>query len=351
MKMVKIDLLSDEETEAYEQFVLQSPQSLIYASDLYRRLLQSFLKAKASYLIAHDARGEIVGALPAFLCMSEYGCVLNSLPFYGSHGGVIEYHGNTSVRQALLEAFLKLAEERHCISATVISVPFERDLFLYKDILHYDCSDERIGQITRLYENAERGEKQLWMRFHYKTRNAIRKAEKIGITISSQQNKEAFSFLYHCHVINMEKIGGKKKPEVFFSKLSEIFVYKRDYRIYTAFWNGKPIAALLLLYYNRTVEYFTPVIEEEYRSFQPLSLIIYRAMLEALEEGYQYWNWGGTWYSQRGVYDFKKRWGTEEFPYHYFINVFQSKLYEAEANDLERMFPFFYTIPYGRIRK
>lgn len=50
--------------------------------------------------------------------------------------------------------------------------------------------------------------------------------------------------------------------------------------------DGRPVAALLLLYFNRTVEYFAPVIEHEYRSRQPLSFLIWQGMLDAVHRGY-----------------------------------------------------------------
>ena len=101
---------------------------------------------------------------------------------------------------------------------------------------------------------------------------------------------------------------------------------QNQWAIFTAFLGDKPIAALLVFYFNKTVEYFTPVIDESYRSTQSLALVIYEAMRDSIFNGFSNWNWGGTWLTQGGVYDFKKRWGTTEYRYYYFTRVFHDDL-------------------------
>ena len=61
-----------------------------------------------------------------------------------------------------------------------------------------------------------------------------------------------------------------------------------------------------------------------YRSEQPLSVLIFRAMQDAIKEkGSKHWNWGGTWKSQHGVYRFKSRWGAHDNKYRYHIKTYQ----------------------------
>ena len=109
---------------------------------------------------------------------------------------------------------------------------------------------------------------------------------------------------------------------------------------------GEPIAALLVFYFNKTVEYFTPATIHEFRNDQPSALIIHEAMKAAAKDGYKYWNWGGTWESQEGVYDFKKRWGASDHRYEYFIQILDDKVKEIPIQDLKVAFPNFYLYPY-----
>ena len=165
--------------------------------------------------------------------------------------------------------------------------------------------DTRIGQFTPLlFKKNNEIELELMNSFHYKTRNSIRKAIKCGVEITEDNN--AMQFIQKTHQENMLTIGGKSKTNFFFSKVPEIFVSGKDYKIYIAKFKGEMIAGLFLFYFNQIVEYFTPVIKSNFRSMQPLSLLIYKAMLDANANGYTQWNWGGTWQSQEGVYRFQE---------------------------------------------
>jgi Uncharacterized protein involved in methicillin resistance len=108
-----------------------------------------------------------------------------------------------------------------------------------------------------------------------------------------------------------------------------------------------PVAALLLLYFNGTVEYITPVVKDAYRSRQPLSFLIYNAMLEAASDGYKIWNWGGTWSLQKSLHHFKEGWGAVELPYTYLISIRKDCVTRGKNNfeELRAAFPFYYIVP------
>ena len=120
--------------------------------------------------------------------------------------------------------------------------------------------------------------------------------------------------------------------------------------IHLATMEGQPIAALLLFYFNKTVEYFTPVILAEHRGTQALALVIFEAMKDAMLRGYDNWNWGGTWLSQGGVYDFKKRWGTSEHTYYYFTQVFNQDVLSLSKAVLVKDYLGFYVVPFDALK-
>jgi lipid II:glycine glycyltransferase (peptidoglycan interpeptide bridge formation enzyme) len=107
------------------------------------------------------------------------------------------------------------------------------------------------------------------------------------------------------------------------------------------------VAALLLFYLNKVVEYFTPVVDVQYRTLQPLSLLIHHAMLDAISRGCRWWNWGGTWAEQEGVYRFKKRWGTNDYPYKYFTSVYDPTVLSLPPRQLLHEYPYFYVFPFA----
>ncbi len=140
-----------------------------------------------------------------------------------------------------------------------------------------------------------------------------------------------------------QPIGGNAKPLSVFRTLYEIFDPKEDYNVYVAQKSDEFTAGLLVFYYKEYCEYFTPVINQKYRSEQPLSLLIFTAMKEAYKRRVKYWNWGGTWPThQEGVYLFKKRWGADERTYNYYTKIFDPEALKKTVDLYPQSCHFFY---------
>ena len=176
----------------------------------------------------------------------------------------------------------------------------------------------------------------------------VRKAMKEGIKV--EVDNQAVGFLIDTHKANMKAIGGKPKSQKFFELLPSYYKSGIDFNIYVAKYNNETIAALLLFYFNDTVEYYTPVIIEKYRDKQSLSLIIYEAMIDASKKSYKLWNWGGTWATQGGVYTFKKRWGTRDVNYYYHIQINNEHLLKVSKQNLLNHYEDFFVIPFDKLK-
>jgi hypothetical protein len=348
---MKIKVLDSSSEKQYSDFLLKYPESLLYSSNKYRLLLKQFLKEEDIYLMAIDDKGEVKGVLPTFLKENnEFGNVLNSIPFYGSNGGVIEYENNEAVRNLLIEEFYKLAKHHNCVSTTLISSPLYPMEDFFERTTDYTLKDSRIGQLTPLPTPSDDVDGSVMKIIHYKTRNLVRKAQKLEIAFSDEPGKEYLDFLIVTHKENLEAIGGISKPENFFRLIPEIFTYGSDYKIYHAKKDGQLIAALLVFYYNKTVEYYTPVIKAEHRNSQPMSLLIFEAMKDAVVKGYNWWNWGGTWASQGGVYQFKSAWGTQDKMYYYYTKIFNDAILNKTKEQLLNGYPYFFVAPFNVLK-
>jgi lipid II:glycine glycyltransferase (peptidoglycan interpeptide bridge formation enzyme) len=91
------------------------------------------------------------------------------------------------------------------------------------------------------------------------------------------------------------------------------------------------------------------VIRKEFRGLQPLAKILFHSMVDAAKEGRQRWNWGGTWKTQKGVYQFKKKWGAKDFQYSYYVTLNNPELLHLSPEDLRKNYPGFYLLPYDRL--
>ncbi|ABW30710.1 GNAT family N-acetyltransferase [Acaryochloris marina] len=330
-----------------EELLTLSCNSLMHYTPQYLEFLSRVLiNVEVAYLVARY-HGELKGLLPLAICNdSNMGTVINSLPFFGSHGGpiVVDRDNSKQINLDLLHAFKELAIERQSRSATLIENPFHP----LDDILIAASGgsvvDDRIGQFTRLPQGKSDIEEALFSSIHVKTRNAIRKGQKYGQRILRRTDSPAIEWLQKVHEQSIQALGGIAKPLNIFQTLMDIFDDKA--RVYIGECDNQPTSGLFVILYGNTVEYFTPVIESEFKNKQLLSSLIFSVMADLTREGYSVWNWGGTWRSQEGVYRFKKRWGAQDYPYRYLNQVMDPDFKFQSKNALVKSFPFFYLFKY-----
>lgn len=339
-----IRLFEQSMTDDYTSFVRSVKNSLIYHTVKFKNLLERLLGCESRYLVCLDG-GEIVGVMPLMEMDGKFGKIINSLPFFGSNGGILARGEKYS--RCLIDEYNRLVEgasnEGNIAAATLIENPFiEQD---YSQI-RYDYTDGRLAQWTDIScrDEIEDG---LMKQIDSSARRNIRKAQKNGIIVKIENNM--MESLEKVHNQNMKEINGRTKPPLFFGLLPQYLTEHEDYRIYVARKDGRPVAALLLLYFNGTVEYYIPAIEKDFRSIQPLSLIVYTAMIEASKKGFTRWNWGGTWFDQDGVYRFKKKWKANERKYRYFIKIQNKKILTATPVELMEEYGDFYVIPFRQL--
>ena len=245
-----------------------------------------------------------------------------------------------------------MCQDVGAFSSTVVETPFHKTSFDFPN-LRIDMTDTRIGQIKYLNhpQAGENLDEKLLNSLHQKTRNIVRKGMKGDFIVSHGISREIISELHKIHKENILAVNGIPKPRVVFEAIAEIFDYERDFRIYFAKKGDEIISALLVFYFKDTVEYFCPVIKKAFRKEQPLSLLIFTAMRDAMtERGSTIWNWGGTWQSQESVYKFKARWGSEDFPYKYYITIKSGfDISSLQKAKLLNEYKFFYTVPFGKL--
>lgn len=349
---IRVERLDDTNADDYCRALTAAPHALLHSSLKYRAFLERVLEAaQAHYFVAYE-NGRPVGVLPAFVANARYGPVVNSLPFYGSNGGVTtsaDAREIAAVYGALLDALDDLAASVSAVASTVISNPSDDSASFYEARGCHTFRDERIGQVTPLPPAEGDVAAALMGTFHQKTRNAIRKAEKSAIAVRHDDTRPALQALAELHRENIEAVGGLAKSWRVFAAIRETFVYDHDYRVYTAERDGHLIAALLVFFHQKTAEYFTPATAEAFRSLQPMSLLVRHAMQEAVGRGCTHWNWGGTWRGQHGVYQFKSRWGTRDLPYYYYTRLFDRDLLRLTPAELLREYEFFYVLPFDEL--
>jgi len=354
--MILIEQLKNEDITEYENLVKASKNGVLYHSIKWKQVLQLFTNAEPLYVIAKKNE-KIVGALPAFMKRNNrYGNVLNSLPFYGSHGGPIvspylNENDRIRVKKALLIAFKRLANDNDCMLSTLITTPFETDLTIFKKVLKPDFTDSRIGQITTFREKITDVENEiLYNTIEKRCRTAIRKAQKSGVKVELAEDLKSMEDLIEMHKKGILAKGGTPKPARFFKIATHVLSKNKSFKLLLARKNREIVGGLLLFYYKNIVEYYIPCFKTEFSELQPLSLLIYEAMKDSIKNGYNIWNFGGGG-RLSGVYKFKKSWGAKEYPYYYYINCYEdiNHIKMASVETLLNEYKWFYVLPFNEL--
>ena len=337
---MKIDVLQETHAEAYDRFIRSHPLSLFYHSWTYKEFLKTLIGCHEEYLVAFDG-GSICGALPL---MHTGGAdrIYNSLPFFGTSAGIIA--GDDAAYCALARAYNDLARGPTTRSATIVGSQLDprRD----EEVLAHNHVDARIAQLTPLPSDGDR-RAQLMARFEASAGRNINKAIAAGITVTVDPDQ--MQRTGEMHRAGMALIGGTPKTDRFFELVPCWFRVHDDYDLYVARRDDAVVAALLVFYLGRTVEYFVPAVDPPFRPLQPLALLVSTAMVDAACRGFQWWNWGGTWTTQTGVYRFKKKWGAIERPYAYYTQLNDEALRAWPREKLLAAWPHFFVLPFSAL--
>lgn len=342
MSSITVQKLEPELTNAYDQYFSRHPETLFYHSSKYKNFLKSLLRCDEEYLLAVDGEN-ICGVIPLMFAEWEGKRVYNSLPFYGSNGGIVAEHDGAY--EALADAYREITRRQTTLSSTIIESPFATQP---ANGLSGNLSDYRISQFSNIRFSANHREMILGQ-IDSSARRNIMKAEREGVTVAIDHSQ--LPRLRDMHQANMRAIGGLPKTDEFFALIPEHFVPQVDFNLYVAEKDGLIISALLLFYFNETVEYFTPAVDAEHRTLQPLSLILIQAMTDASRRGFRWWNWGGTWATQTGVHRFKKKWGAVERRYNYHVQLNDKSILEWPSEKILNTFPHFYVAPFSALKQ
>lgn len=314
--------------------------SLIYTTPEFVNFIQRMEQCEAEWWLAYE-RGRLVGCAPLLSKTGPLGRVSNSLPYFGSNGYPVS--PSDSVVQELARSIrANVVSDPNLISWVTVMNPFRPATSATAKAFGLP-RDTRISQFLSI---EDRGADDLLSTFDSQRRRNIAKAVRCGVVIKSNRTQEALEFLARAHEEGMQRIGGRVKPLLAFQTLVDCLVGSQ-WNLSLALHKGEPIAGLLTLRHGDIVEYFTPAVLNAYRDTQALSLLIFEEMAKYAASGAKIWNWGGTWLSQTGVYEYKRRWGSDELDYHYFVcegpaaNRFQGQL-----SAHRRSYGNFYVLPF-----
>jgi lipid II:glycine glycyltransferase (peptidoglycan interpeptide bridge formation enzyme) len=343
---MKGEIIENLNFEEYENHLISNQSSTFFHSINHLKYLSNILNSKPKFIVVKEDQ-KIKGVLPFFSKKDKIGEIVNSLPFFGSYGGLIASENN--VREVIIDELNEYNKMNEVISCTIISNPFDNNYSIYDKKFKFQTKENRMIQCTDISNHTEES---LFSSFEKRTRWSVRKAEKNNINIISvDKDNDLIKKFYEMHEKSMNIKNGRPKPKSVFKNVLKNFTPKKDYEIIAAIKNDKPLAFVLVFYYKEFAEYYMPAYDAEFLNLQSPSILIWSTMKNALKRNVKFYNFGGTWKNQDSLYLFKRSWGAKDFNYNYYIFRDIDRIVEAGIENLVKKFEYYYICPYDEVKK
>lgn len=299
--------------------------------------------------------------IPIFRKRGELGTVINSSPFFGSHGGFRKSdssHFETFERIAFHE-LAGLLVEPNVSAITLVDNPYqsleelEMNCLLQRtisELCDWQClTTKRHSAALRLEFVAD--EDALKTNYHQKTRNCLKKFEKSGaevVSLSSSdvEYKDTIEWIAAKHIDTIKAKNGVFKNTQYFRNLNADFADDR-FGLKLCLLNGERVGGVLNFHWEKQREYWTPVVTEEGRKINALYGLIHQTARDVVGGDGSLLNFGGCWPDQLDLLRFKQRFGSEVREYQYHTYLATDAICEAEPEELRKQYPYFYVRPYS----
>ncbi len=355
---IEFKKLIDVDNRVHNTIVNLCPWGTFYHTTSNLKLIETLTKGQILSMIA-TYNGRPIGILPFAVQEGMLGRVVMCLPYFGSYGDALLSNGGPDdTEEIMYKTLIRECRKIDSLCLTVITSPFAQESHHDKIrfYLRPDFVDDRNCQITHLPEylgeDKEGYMSKVQSMMEGRARTAYRKIIKSGFDLRRCESVSEVLEFYRIHEENIGGKGGIFKDEHFFMNafaMSESNPESAELAVMLD--HGKIIAGVVLFYFRETVEYHTTCLLDEYRSIGPLNRIIIDRMVDAGMAGYRYWNFGGTWKTQEGVYKFKQSFGASDHPYYYYTVFFRDldKIKSMSAQELLSAYPHCFVIPFSEL--
>ncbi len=288
----------------WDEFVGEHPWGWIYhLSDWATVLTKSFRHIQPFYLILRGNGSRVIqAALPLCLVRSWFtGSRLVSLPFATLCDPLVS---SSEEFEVLFEEAIRL---KNHLNADYIRI----------NTLHTSnlMNEDRL-KLRRFYKHhylrIDREPERLKEAFHRTCiRQRIKRAERSQVTKRRGVGEEDVRSFYSLHLMTRKRKNLPPHPYRFFSEAWEVFNRSNRINLLLADYQKQSIGGIITFKYKNRVSTEYAASDERFKHLSPNHLLFWQAIQSAYNDGYNSFDFGRTSPEDKGLIDFKNRWGTE----------------------------------------
>ncbi len=236
-------------------------------------------------------------------------------------GPIIDWENNALVKAAFAQMKI-VAKENSCVFVRIrpqlVSNDFSKKLFRENH-----CHNAPMYMHAELTSQLDitNSEEALLANMRKTTRYEIRKAEKIGIKITTSRDEELIKEFYDLQLETARRQKFVPFSYKYFSEQFKVFFEADKALLYTATFENNILAQAFIIFYNNEAVYHYAVSTDEGRKYPGAYLLQWEVIKEAKRRGMKRYNfWGVAPVEEKnhrfsGISVFKRGFGGEDIQY------------------------------------
>lgn len=317
MKILITDLDQGLRADVWNAYLAQHEYGSLYVMAQWCDVIRDVYGHRGIHLVAVEKRKgveEIVGVLPLVNIRSRiFGNKLVSMPYFDMAGVVSD---SSEIEKILLFKALELGRD---FGVACVEVRQGKEL---SSLEGKECMavGNRKHTLTvmrdkeRMLLSLPASSGALWTSFKSKLRSQISRAMKGGLMVYIGDGELVDTF-YSVFAENMRDLGSPVHAKKLFHQAMKAF--KGRAKIVVVKKDGVPVSASMVCGYGETLQNPWASSLRRYSRLSPNMLLYWRMLEYACDNGYTTFDFGRSTPGE-GTYRFKKQWGAEPFPLHWY---------------------------------
>lgn len=356
---LKADILERSQSVFYGQLFKECPQCLAQQSLQWADVISPISPDRPYFLVVREESNKgVLGGLPLYYFEAKLGGILTSVPHAGPLGGGF-YRGDMDlnlrrlVYSTLLSSAIQLAKKMKCISLTIITNPFTDDAALYKEsstpnyIMNNFCQAIDLSFTLKNEGAYETGKSS----YNNHLRKNLAKAEKAGVVVSWGDDAD-FEPWYEIHCKRHKELGVTPLPESLLRGILSVMKPAGMGGLAVAKIDKRVVGGCFYIWHRDVADAFIMSSDSDCFDCGVNYAVTYFAVRYFRKRGVKWFNWQSC-KKNSGVYLFKKRWGSREFPYQFLTWTYPGfeEVFKVEVEDTIKWYQWHYIAPFEAIRK
>ncbi len=279
---------------------ISSRESSIYHHPLWHRAIEATYGIKPVYAVTTDSSGVMNAAVPGALLRSVSGAKrFVSFPFSDVCGPVAD----SAVESAAIVSAL---------GQEFTGKPWSRSEIRVENGLPYEGYSEYQGYSSHVLALGRPAD-EIFSSFHGDcVQRKIKKAFKSGLEVYEGISFSDMKEFYRLHLMTRKKLGAPVQPFSFFRNILGLLGPAGKVTIIIVRKGKQAVSALVMLKHGKRASYKFAASDESFLKLGSNQLAIWTAIRKASDEGFLEFDFGRSHAANRGLADFKARWGAKE---------------------------------------